>query len=323
MAQPEMNLTQLEPQPQPQPQAQPQPLQGPTPSRPGPEAPEGEVLYEAPAEPLAPPRPRPRLAWRVGAALLRGVNHLASYLVINLTSFIALFLFRVFNRTRVHGRRNFGLAKNTLLCSNHRTMIDSYMVGHLSSWPWGLLVPHKLPYHPAAKENFFRNRIIGWFSWRWRCIPVRRGVKDFEALRMMTETLPTGQMLIFPEGTRSRDGKLLPGRPGTGKLIHDTGCKVVPVYHRGMHNLLPIGRSFPTLFNRVDVYVGEPLDLSDLQALPSSKETSRLVIDRVMEALHELEARADADEAARAARLPWYVALPRAIRRNLPFAARR
>ncbi len=321
MAQPESNLSQL--QPQPQPQADPPPRPGPTPARPADPAPAGEVLYEAPAEPLSPHRPRPRLARRMGATLLRGVNHLASYLVINLTSFIALFLFRVFNRTRVHGRRNFGLAKNTLICSNHRTMIDSYMVGHLSSWPSGLLVPHKLPYHPAAMENFFCNRIIGWFSSRWRCIPVRRGVKDFDALRMMTETLPTGQMLIFPEGTRSRDGKLRPGRPGTGKLIHDTGCKVVPVYHRGMHRLLPIGRSFPTFFNRVDVYVGEPLDLSDLHALPSSKETSRLVIDRVMEALHELEARADADEAARAARLPWYVALPRAIRRNLPFAARR
>ena len=243
--------------------------------------------------------------------------------MINLTSFIALFLFRIFNRTKVHNRRNFGLSKNTLICSNHRTMIDSYMVGHLSSWPWGLLLPHKLPYHPAAKENFFRNRVIGWFSWRWRCIPVRRGVKDFEALQMMTDTLPTGQMLIFPEGTRSRDGKLLEGRPGTGKLIHDTQCKVVPVYHRGMNNLLPIGRSFPTFFNRIDVYVGKPIDMSDLYALPSSKETSRVVIKRVMDALHELEAQADADEEARRLRPAWPMAIARAIRRSIPLRARR
>ena len=184
MAQPEMNLQELQQQPLPVPAQTPEPASQP----------QGEVVYEAPAEPVAAPAPRPGLHRRAGALLVTVLNAISTYLLINLTSFIAFFLFRVFNRTKVHGRRNFGLAKNTLLCSNHRTMIDSYMVGHLSSWPWGWLVPHKMPYHPAAKENFFRNRVIGWFSWRWRCIPVRRGVKDFEALQMTSETLPKGQM---------------------------------------------------------------------------------------------------------------------------------
>lgn len=318
MAQPEMNLKSLQPLPQPAaPDTQP-----PSPVA-EPAKPFGEVVYEAPAAPLTTPTPaRPSLSRRIGRGAVHALNAVAGYLLINLTSAVAFFLFRVFNRTKVHDRRNFGLAKNTLICSNHRTMIDSYMVGHLSNWPWGWLLPRKLPYHPAAKENFFRNPTISWFSSRWRCIPVRRGVRDFEALAMMTKALPTGQMLIFPEGTRSRDGKLLEGRPGTGKLIHDTRCKVVPVYHRGMHNLLPIGRSFPTFFNRIDVYVGKPIDMRDLLELPSSKETSRLVIDRVMAALHELEARADADEAARLAHVPWYLVFPRALRRAFPLRAR-
>lgn len=318
MAQPEMNLQELRPQPM---MPLPQPA-APAVAEAQEAEEQGEVVYEAPAAQPAAPRRRSVLG-SIGKTLLDGANFVATYLLINLTSFIAFFLFRVFNRTRVRNRGNLGLAKNTLICANHRTMIDSYMLGHLSSWPWGWLLPRVMPYHPAAKENFFRNRIIGWFSWRWRCIPVRRGVKDFEALRIMTETLPKGQMLIFPEGTRSRTGELLEGRPGTGKLIHDARCKVVPVYHRGMHNVLPIGVSFPKLFKRVDVYVGKPIDMSDLFALPSSKETSKLVIDRVMAALHELEAQADADEAARAARVPWYVALPRAVRRLILLPTRR
>jgi 1-acyl-sn-glycerol-3-phosphate acyltransferase len=272
---------------------------------------QAEVIYEADPLPLPVPR-RAGLARRVGRRLLAAVNFVAGYLMINVTSAIALVLFRVLNRTRVYGRWNIGVRRNTLLCSNHRTMIDSYLVGHLSSWPWGWIMPWVLPYHPAAMENFFRNRIIGWFSWRWRCIPVRRGVKDFAALRVMTETLPTGHMCIFPEGTRSRTGELLEGRPGTGKLIHDTRCKVVPIYHTGMENVLPVGTAWPRLLRRVEVNIGKPIDMSDLYALPSSKETSRIVIDRVMAAIAELKAES---EARAAARVPWYVAVKRGLRR--------
>ncbi len=270
-----------------------------------------EVIFEQDPIPL-PNIERPGLLRVAGRRLLAGVNFLASYLMINVTSLVALVLFRVLNRTRVYGRRNIGISKNTLLCSNHRTMIDSYLIGHLSSWPWGWFLPRVLPYHPAAMENFFRNRIIGWFSHRWRCIPVRRGAKDFDALRVMTETLPKGHMCIFPEGTRSRTGELLEGRPGTGKLIHDTRCKVIPIYHSGMDTLLPVGTAWPRLFRRIEVNIGEPIDMSDLFALPSSKETSRKVIDRVMAAIADLKAQS---EARAAARVPWHVALRRALRR--------
>lgn len=275
-----------------------------------------EVIYEADPLPLT---RRVSLARRLGRRLLAAVNFVATYLMINVTSAIAALLFRVLNRCKVYGRWNIGVSKNTLLCSNHRTMIDSYLVAHLSTWPWGWILPRVLPYHPAAMENFFRNRIIGWFSRRWRCIPVRRGTKDFDALRVMTETLPKGHMCIFPEGTRSRTGELKEGRPGTGKLIHDTRCKVVPIYHSGMENLLPVGTSWPRIFRRLEINIGKPIDMSDLYAQPSSKETSRIVIERVMGAIAELKAES---EARAAARVPWYVAVKRGLLRiaGLPSA---
>ncbi len=272
---------------------------------------EAEVLFETEARPLPQPR-QMSLAHRVRLGLLAAINFVAGYLMINVTSIFAVFLFRVLNRTRIHGRWNVGVSRNTLLCSNHRTMIDSYQVGLLSSFPFGWIMPWVMPYHPAAKENFFRNRIIGWFSWRWRCIPVRRGVKDMEALRNMTEALRSGHMCIFPEGTRSRTGELKEGRPGTGKLIHDTQCKVVPIYHSGMENVLPVGTAWPRIFRRIELNVGKPIDMSDLYAQASSKETSRLVIARVMEAIAELKAQS---EARAAARVSWYVAVKRGLRR--------
>lgn len=273
--------------------------------------PQPEVIYEADALPLPQPR-RVSLARRVGGRLLAAVNYVASYLMIFFTCGISLILFRVLNRTRVYGRWNMGVSRNTLLCSNHRTMIDSYLIGMLGVFPVGWLMPWVFPYHPAAKENFFRNRIISWFSRRWRCIPVSRGAKDMEALRVMTETLPKGHMCIFPEGTRSRTGELKEGRPGTGKLIYDTRCKVVPIYHSGMETLLPVGTAWPRIFRRVEVSIGKPIDMSDLFSLPSSKETSTIIIARVMKAIADLKAES---EARAAARLPWYLAVKRGFLR--------
>ncbi len=276
----------------------------------------GQVIFEAP-DAASPRRPQARVVTPWARRALRltadSLNGLISWALLGLTSAIAFVLFRVLNRTHVHGRHNFGMQKNTLLCSNHRTMIDSYMVGHLSSWPWAWIMPWKAPYHPAAAENFFGNKLLAWFSARWKCIPVRRGKRDFGALSCMEEALPKGQMLIFPEGTRSRTGELLPGRPGTGKLIYDTRCKVVPIYHHGMSEVLPIGQRWPRLFRRIDVYVGPAVDLGDLLDLPPGKETSQQVIDRVMAAIGQLR---DQAEAAAAAHRPWLTKLRRAVLRN-------
>lgn len=279
--------------------------------------PQPEVLFETEALPL--PKARVSLARRVARLPLNAINFVSTYLLINCTVVLGIVLFRLLNRCKVYGRWNIGIAKNTLVASNHRTMIDSYLLGIFSVWPLGWIMPWVLPYHPAAKENFFRNRIIGWFSWRWRCIPVRRGVKDMEALQVMTETLPKGSMCIFPEGTRSRTGELKEGRPGTGKLIHDTRCKVVPVYHSGMENVLPVGTPWPRFFQKIEVNIGKPIDMSDLFELPSSKETSRIVIERVMDAIAELK---EESEARAAARVPWYVAAKRGALRvaGLPFS---
>jgi len=222
-----------------------------------------------------------------------------SWALLNCTNASSFVLFQLLNRTRVHDRHRFGAEANTLLCANHLTMIDSYMLSLLSAWPRGLRSSWHFPYHPAAKENFFRNEVLSWVSRHWKCIPVRRGAHDTAARAVMERALKSGQMLIFPEGSRSRTGELLKGRPGTGKLIHDTRCKVVPIYHRGMRHLLPVGARWPRIGKRLEVYVGEPVKLDDLFQLPPCKETSELIVARVMAAIGELQARARAERQAR------------------------
>ena len=101
-------------------------------------------------------------------------------------------------------------------------MIDSFLIGAFAYFPRVLIQPELLPYHPAALENFFSGRIMSWMSRKWRCIAVKRGERDMYALSQMIKSLKGGTMIIFPEGTRSRTGRINPGRVGVGKLIHDT-----------------------------------------------------------------------------------------------------
>lgn len=261
------------------------------------------------------PTPKRSVWSRIGSFVSAATFPVTSYLFTHLTSLVAFVLFRLLNRTKVYGRFNLSLKRNTLYCPNHRTMIDSYVIGHVIAWPVGFFLKRALVYHPAAKENFFRNKWIGWCSKQWGCIPVQRGVRDFEALQKMTDAVTRGQMIVFPEGTRSRTGELQRGRPGTGKLIYDSGCQVIPIYVRGMDKVLPIGRALPTLFNRIEIHVGKPVDVSDLRELPEGKETSQLIIDRVMEHVTALKDKAEAMAAARLARGPWYQVLARTLRR--------
>jgi 1-acyl-sn-glycerol-3-phosphate acyltransferase len=101
----------------------------------------------------------------------------------------------------------------------------------------------------------------------------------------MIDVLPRGVMTLFPEGTRSRDGSVGPGRPGAGLLILATQPRVIPVAIEGMQEVLPIGRYVPRIFKRISVSCGPPVDYAELLAMPRTRETAQAVIDRVMEAI--------------------------------------
>src|SRR5216684_545043 len=225
-----------------------------------------------------------------------------SYLVTNVTVTVFWVLFFVLNRTTIIGRRNVGDERNTLLLSNHQSMLDSFLVGLAAFYPMSWFKPHLIPWNPAAAENFYKNPILAWLADNWKCIWVREGRRDLHALHRMIQVLPKGVMTLFPEGTRSRDGSVGPGRPGTGLLILATRPRVIPVAIDGMRAVLPIGRYLPRIFKRVNVSFGPPVDYTDLLAMPRTRETAQAVIDRVMAAIRvqhaELRRRRRRDVAA-------------------------
>ena len=208
-----------------------------------------------------------------------------SYVVINFCSILFWVYFFVLNRTKIIGRQNVGDEKNTLILANHQSMIDSFLVGLGAYFPHAIWKPHLMPWNPAAEENFFKNPILAWFSDNWKCIPVRRGRRDFHAVHRMSQVLPNGVIILFPEGTRSRDGSVLPGRPGVGLVALATRPRVIPVAIEGMNRVLPIGKVIPRIFQRVSVSYGPPIDCSDIYQMPRTRETTQLLVERAMEAI--------------------------------------
>jgi 1-acyl-sn-glycerol-3-phosphate acyltransferase len=222
----------------------------------------------------------PRRGW-----LFRLLLPATTYLVTNVTVTCFGVLFFILNRTTVFGRHNVGEQPNTLLLSNHQSMLDSFLVGLGAFYPQSWLKPRLIPWNPAAAENFYRNPILAWLADNWKCIWVREGRRDLHALHRMTQVLPDGVMTLFPEGTRTRDGTVGPGRPGPGLLILATRPRLIPVAIDGMRDVLPIGCRVPRLGKRVYVSYGAPIDYAEFLTLPRTRETAQALMDRVMGAI--------------------------------------
>ncbi len=210
---------------------------------------------------------------------------LTSYLVTNVTVTVLLELFFVLNRTTVIGRRHVGEEGNTLLLANHQSMLDSFLVGLAAFYPRSWLKPHLIPWNPAAAENFYKNPILAWLADNWKCIWVRPGRRDLHALHRMMHVLPRGTMTLFPEGTRSRDGAVGPGRPGPGLLVLATRPRVIPVAIEGMQEVLPIGHFVPRVFKRICGSYGPPVGYAEFVTLPRTRETAQALVDRIMKAI--------------------------------------
>src|SRR5881296_2944830 len=139
-----------------------------------------------------------------------------SYVVTNVTVTLLWLVFFVFNRTVVIGRRNVGEEKNTLLLSNHQSMLDSFLVGLAAFYPTSWLKPQLIPWNPAAAENFYKNPLLAWLADNWKCIWVREGRRDLHALHRMIQVLPCGVMTLFPEGNPVAGRRRGPGTTGSG-----------------------------------------------------------------------------------------------------------
>lgn len=200
-----------------------------------------------------PVRDRPIRPTRTGDALF----HLAAT---GVRAVYSLLMTKSWSGTE-HLRREGGY----IVVANHVTEIDPLTVAY-PVYKAGT-IPRFL-----AKESLFRVPALGWLLRETAQIPVFRGSMDanrsLEAARAVVDA--GGAVIIYPEGTLTRDPELWPmqGRTGAARLALATGAPVIPMAHWGDQEFLAPKATKPSLFPRkhVRTLVGPPLDLSDLAA---------------------------------------------------------
>ena len=181
-------------------------------------------------------------------------------------------------RVRVEGLERVPSRGPAILAINHLSMLDPILVG--------AVMPRTV--HFMAKEELFRYPLLGWLLRRFHAFPVRRGQADREALSRALAVLKAGEVVgIFPEGTRSPDGQLLPLQGGTAFLALKSGAAVIPVAIAGTHRAMPRGALWPRR-TRVEIRVGEPMALGPAPSGSVRREQLEAVSQSITLALHRL-----------------------------------
>jgi 1-acyl-sn-glycerol-3-phosphate acyltransferase len=155
-----------------------------------------------------------------------------------------------------------------IIASNHISNWDAVLLG---------LACHR-EVHFLAKQGLFRNRFFAHVLRQVNAIPLSRSGSDTRALRRAIEVLKDGGVIaLFPEGTRSKTGKLGRAKSGTGYVAHASGATVIPALISGSDRMW---RSFVNR-GELEVLFGKPLSVEG----PATSETYREVTLRVMDAI--------------------------------------
>jgi len=193
-------------------------------------------------------------------------------------------IFSVYCRSRVFNPERVPLTGPVILASNHASFLDPFLVG--SS------VPREINY--LARDDLFTVPVLGWVLRRWHSVPVNReggGAKGLRAI--LDRLLDGGAIILFPEGTRTRDGKLQPARSGIGLTVIKSSAPVVPVRVFGTFEAFSRFMSFPRP-RRVSVKFGLPMMFERLREEAKScskerlKEIYQQVADELMAAIARL-----------------------------------
>jgi 1-acyl-sn-glycerol-3-phosphate acyltransferase len=174
--------------------------------------------------------------------------------------------FKIFNRVEVIGAENVPKDSGLLACSNHIAALDPPLLGSM--------FPRKV--HFMAKAELFNIPLLSNIIKSLGAFPVRRGLGDKQALRTGLQILQEQKVMgIFPEGTRSKDGKLQKGLAGAGFFALKSDAKVIPC--------AIVGSYAP--FRKVKIYFGKPISLEDLK---DQKGSTQLATDRIMMHIQKL-----------------------------------
>ena len=182
---------------------------------------------------------------------------------------------------RVEGAQHLPAAGGAILASNHLAVCDSFFLP--------LVLSRRITF--VAKAEYFENPKTAWFFRAVGQIPIKRegGTASQRALEAAREVLDSGNLFgIYPEGTRSPDGRLYKGKTGVARLALQCGVPIIPVAMVGTRETQPIGVPMPRLFMPITIRFGRPIDPSRYADRADDPLVLRQITDEVMFELREL-----------------------------------
>jgi 1-acyl-sn-glycerol-3-phosphate acyltransferase len=188
-------------------------------------------------------------------------------------------------RPKVEGLEHVPSSGSAILASNHLAVADSFFLP--------LVVRRRITF--LAKSEYFtgtglKGRATAWFYTVAGQVSIDRSDADaaHAALTTAQRLLADGKLLgMYPEGTRSPDGRLYKGKTGLARLALETGVPVIPVAMIGTDVVNPPGSKM-WRFGRVTVRIGKPMDFSRFDGMAGNRFIERAVIDEVMYELMKL-----------------------------------
>jgi 1-acyl-sn-glycerol-3-phosphate acyltransferase len=185
------------------------------------------------------------------------------------TAFTVGWMFRILYGVKRYNLEKLDFEGPAILASNHISLADPPLIGSLT--------PFEV--HFMAKAELFKNPVFGKTISALNAFPVKRGLIDRRAMKRAEEILiEGGRVLIFPEGTRQKDGVMKSGRPGLAKLAIENDVPVLPVYLENSNRLSKVFLSR----RYIKIVYGDLIDTASFMPGLPQKDRIRKLTEHIM-----------------------------------------
>ncbi|MFH2027892.1 MAG: lysophospholipid acyltransferase family protein [Nanoarchaeota archaeon] len=183
---------------------------------------------------------------------------------------------------KVTGLENVPKKGAYVIAANHASYMDHLIIT-------SLIMPYlnRKIHFLAKKEHFREIHTNAWHRWAG-AIPIDRQAGGEEALKLAIGSLSDGEIIsMYPEGTRSLDGKIHKGKTGIARIVLRAKVPVIPIGLIGTFEMLPKHAKFPK-FKRAEVNIGKPMYFDKYYGMENDHSTLRLVTDNIMKEIAKL-----------------------------------
>jgi 1-acyl-sn-glycerol-3-phosphate acyltransferase len=188
-------------------------------------------------------------------------------------------VYKMWFRGEVIGLENFPRVGPFLIASNHASHLDPPFVGSQ--------ITKQMRFF--ARKTLWNNRLLAWWLDRVETIPVERDSGDIGAIKRVLQALKEDRaVVLFPEGTRSPDGRLQKPKAGVGLMACKTGVPVVPCRVYGSFVAFGKGSSIPRFGSPVTIVFGPPIPASDYDDPSTGKARYETAAQRIMDRIAAL-----------------------------------